>query len=122
MKIYAFGNEFLENDFLAKEIVDSIDIKGVEFVKANDPSEIFLEEDRIIILDVVEGINDVILIDDLDQLKSGSINSLHDFDLGYFLKLMKSIDQIKNVIIIGIPMNGDKDVIVRDVISKINSI
>lgn len=106
MKIYCFGNEFLENDSLAKNIVDSIDIEDVEFIKCDDPSEILLEEE-IIILDVAEGIEDVMLIEDIDQLKNSSITSLHDFDLSFFLKLMKRIDQLKKVKIIAIPMKGD---------------
>ena len=122
MKIYAFGNEFLENDSLAKIIADKIDIPGIEIIKAVDPSEIFLEEDKIIILDVVENLKEVILIENIDELKANNMNSLHDFDLGYFLKLMKSMGQIKKVMIIGIPMKGDNEVILKEVISKINFI
>ena len=122
MNIYCFGNEFLENDSLAKEIADSIFLKGVHFIKCNDPSEILLEEKQIIILDVVESIDKVILIEDIDRLKDNHIMSLHDFDLSFFLKLMKGIDQIGKVKIIGIPMKGNKEKITKEVIDIITSI
>ena len=121
MKVYTFGNEFLEKDSLAKTIVDEIKVDGIEFVKCDGISDIFLEKD-IIILDVVEGINDVILIEDTNQLKKFNIMSLHDFDLGFFLKLMKEMKQLKKVKIIGIPMKGDIESIRRKVISILNPV
>ena len=86
MKVYCFGNEFLEEDNLAKKIVDEINVDGVEFVKCDSPDELPLEE-NITILDVVHGVDDVIVIKDPDDLKEPHLCSLHDFDLGYFLKL-----------------------------------
>ncbi len=108
MRAYCFGNEFLEYDSLAKRLVDHIDSK-IEIIKADDPSEIFLEEKTIVIIDVVKGIDDIVVFDDISKLRESRISSMHDFDLGYFLKLMKSIDQIGRVVIIGIPMKGDED-------------
>lgn len=122
MKIYCFGNEFLEDDSLAKEIADEIKIEGIEFIKCNSPEELFLEEDQINILDVVEGISEVILIEDINQLRENNLLSLHDFDLGFFLKLMKGAKQIKKVKIIGIPVRGDKEEIKKGVMNKIKDI
>ena len=119
MKVYCFGNEFLENDSLAKEIADTISIPGIEFIKCNDPSEVVLDSGEIIILDVVEGISDVIVIEDLDKLKENNLVSLHDFDLSFFLKLLKSINQVGKIKIIGIPMKGDKNKIKEEVIKKL---
>ncbi|MEA2036226.1 MAG: hypothetical protein U9O94_01860 [Nanoarchaeota archaeon] len=123
MKVYCFGNEFLKEDSLAKEIADSIKIEGVKFIKCNSPEDIFeSEQERIIILDVVEDIEKVILIEDLEQLKDNKIISLHDFDLSFFLKLMKEMGKIKKVQIIGIPMKGNKENMrgeIRKIISKI---
>jgi len=122
MKVYCFGNEFLENDTLAKEIADEIQIEGVEFVKCDSPDDIVLEQDEIIILDVVEGIEKVILIEDIDQLKDNEIFSLHDFDLSFFLQLMEKIGQINKIKIIGIPMKGDKEEIKEGIIDKLSAI
>ncbi len=122
MKIYCFGNEFLEYDSLAKVIADEIKIKDIEFIKCNSPEDIFLEEEKIIILDVVEEIKEVVLIDDIDQLKDNQITSLHDFDLSFFLKLKKELGEIKEVKIIGIPMKGDKEKIKSSIIKLIKEI
>lgn len=122
MKIYCFGNEFLENDSLAKEIADEIKIDGVSFIKCDSPTDIVLEEKEIIILDVVEDIDKTIIIDDINQLKDNKIYSLHDFDLSFFLQLMKKTNQINKVRIIGIPMKGNKENIKEDIIKIINKI
>lgn len=122
MKIYCFGNEFLENDSLAKEIADEIKIDGVSFIKCDSPTDIVLEEKEIIILDVVESIDKTIIIDDINQLKDNKIYSLHDFDLSFFLQLMKKTNQINKVRIIGIPMKGNKENIKEDIIKIINKI
>ncbi len=122
MKIYCFGNEFLENDSLAKQLADEIVMPEIEFIKCNSPEEIFLEKEDITILDVVAGINQVILINDLGQLKSSNIYTLHDFDLSFFLKLMKAMDRIRGVSIIGIPMKGDKEEIKKEILQKIADI
>jgi len=120
MKIYCFGNEFLENDSLAKKIADEINIEGIEFIKCDSPTDIVLEEKEIIILDVVDGIDKTIIIEDINQLKDNKIFSLHDFDLSFFLQLMKKTEQINNVKIIGIPMRGNKENIKNDIIRIIN--
>ena len=122
MKIYCFGNEFLEQDLLAKKIADELKIDGVEFVKTDSPEELFLEEERIVILDVVDKIDNVILIGDIDKLKENDMVSLHDFDLSYFLKLKKEMGQVKDVVIIGIPMIGDITKIKEGIIEKIKTI
>jgi len=122
MKIYCFGNEFLENDSLAKELADEIVLPDIKFIKCNSPEEIFLEEENITILDVVENINKVILIEDIDQLKDNHISTLHDFDLSFFLRLKKEIGEINDVKIIGIPMKGNKKKIKLETISKIKQI
>ncbi|MBD3164112.1 hypothetical protein GF323_02855 [Candidatus Woesearchaeota archaeon] len=124
MKVYCFGNEFLKSDSLAKEIADKISMPGIEFIKCDSPEEIFLEEKEITILDVVQGIGSVIVIEDINQLKNTDMFSLHDFDLGFFLKLMKSMNQLEKVRIIGIPVKGDKEKIkskVREILQEIFS-
>jgi len=121
MRIYCFGNEFLEDDSLAKEIADEIHLPGVEFIKCNSPEEIF-NQDNIIILDVVDSINKATLIKDLSKLKNHNTVTLHDFDLSFFLKLMKEMKKIKKINIIGIPMNGNKEKIKEDIINLLNKI
>ena len=118
MKILCFGNEFVEQDSLAKKLADELKIDGVEFIKCDSLDRI---KGDIIILDVVKGLNDVRLIP-LEKVKDFHPVSLHDFDLGTELKLRQSIGEINQVTIIGIPMSGDTDSIKQGIIKLINDI
>lgn len=122
MKVYVFGNEFLEQDSLAKGIVREINLAGIEFVNCDGPEEIFLEQEQIVILDVAKDLKEVVLIDDINRLQSSKLYSLHDFDLTYFLKLMKETKQLNTVKIIAIPMSGNKEKIKNQVVKIIKSL
>lgn len=119
MKIYCFGNEFVEGDTLAKELAETIKLDGVEFIKANSPELLFEEVGDIYILDVIKGICDVQVITDINQLKAQTLYSLHDFDIAYFLKLLKTTGAIKKVTIFGLPMQGDTKQLQQQLIAKI---
>ncbi len=106
MKIYCFGNEFIKEDALAKEIIDELEIPEVQFIRSEQPEELMELEGKIIIMDVVKNIKEVTIIKNIDQLEARGIISLHDFDLGFFLKLLKAIDVVKEVVIIGLPIKG----------------
>lgn len=106
MKIFCFGNEFLKEDSLAKEISSELKIPGVEFIKCNSFDELAYE-DEIWIMDV-SNVNEVTLLQDIEKIKSRKISTLHDFDLGFFLKLLKKLNKKLNVNIICIPKKGDK--------------
>lgn len=123
MKIYCFGNEYVPQDSMAKRLADSLEIEGIEFIKADSIEGI---SGDIVILDVVKGITEVKVIDDIDRIKEFYPVSAHDFDLGTELKLRKSVGEIGAVKIIGVPMEGDieeikenvKKVIYSQIISK----
>ncbi len=123
MKVYCFGNKLVPEDTMALVLADEMSIAGVEFVKVFDPYDIYEElKEDIVIMDVVEGIEDVVLIDDVSELKATKLVSLHDFDLGFLLKLLKEIDSVGKVKIIGLPMKVDKDNIkekIKELLMKI---
>jgi len=104
-KLYVFGNEYLENDSFAGKVARQL--QDVELVYCRSPDDLLDAEEDVMILDVVKNITAPIIIDDISKLKVNNIISLHDFDLGYFLNLMRELDMDKNVKIIGVPMNGD---------------
>ena len=121
--VLCFGNEFLKEDSLAKELADEITIEGVKFIKCNSPDEILDKDlDKVVILDVVKDLDKVILFDDIDKIKERKLYSMHDFDLGFFLKLMKKTKQITTIKIIGIPQNGEKDSIKKEIIKSLNNL
>ena len=113
--VLCFGNEFLKEDSLAKELADELKIPNVKFIKCDSMNDILETKGDIIIMDVVKGIDKPIIINDINQLKTNKLYSLHDFDLGFFLKLMKETGKIKSINIIGIPQKGDKEEIKEEI-------
>lgn len=110
MKLIVLGNEFVKRDSLAKEIADSI--RELDFVHVKDSfelMEIVKEKERFIVLDVVEGLNEVKELT-IDDLEVGGIVSAHDFDASFVFKLLKP-----DLKIIGIPMRGNLEKIMMDV-------
>jgi len=113
-KILCLGNEFIKQDSLAKEISKDLQKKSdnkLEFININDSFQLIehikniSEDEKIIILDVVQNLKEVKLLN-IQDLKSDSITNAHDFDAGFFLQLLTEEDKnLKNKIkIIGIPM------------------
>ncbi len=109
MKILVFGNLLTKQDNLALKILPKLrdlfpDIEFKEF----DPTENLeaeIENKKLSILDVVQGINNVTIIRDIEQLSQNKVYSMHDFDLAYNLKLLKKIGKLKEIEIIGLPQN-----------------
>lgn len=112
MKILVFGNSLVKEDSLALRIMPNLqeEFKEIEF-KELDPAENLedeIEDGKLIILDVAEGIEKVIMLDKIEQLKTNKICSMHDFDLAYNLKILKKIGKLKEIKIIAIPQDMDE--------------
>ena len=107
-KIYVFGNTLLKKDSLAVELSKKLKkyFPKIDFAHL-DPNE-EIKEKEIIILDVADGIKKVSIIKNINQLKQEKRFSLHDFDVGFSLKLMEKIGLIKKIKIIAIPINYNK--------------
>ena len=108
MKVLVFGNEYLGCDSMAVRVSRAMDRKGIEFVHCEDLSQLMAAEGSLNIMDVVEGISEPMVIEDVSRLKVNQSLSLHDLDLAYMLRLLRETGQIKKVRIIGIPMRGDE--------------
>lgn len=112
-RILCLGNEFVEEDSLAKEIGNLLGKKGYDVVNIKDSFELMSllnSENDFIILDVVQGLKKVKEIS-VEDLRQDNILSAHDFDAGYVLKLIN-----KEVRIIGIPQSGDVEEIMEEVL------
>lgn len=107
MKILVFGNPLVKKDSLPLRILPKLrkKFKNIEFKEIDATEELQAEGRNLIILDAVEGINKVILIEDINQIQKNKAYSLHDFDLGFNLKLLKKMNLIDSVKIIGVPIN-----------------
>ncbi len=120
-KIYLLGNPLVDADSLPLKIAKSLqkEFPAIEFAEF-DPTEDLPEE--MIAIDTVIGIDKVKVIDNIDDVINGKIYSLHDFDIGFNLKLMKKLGRMKNVKIIGIPAGLTEDEAVSKVSEKIRSL
>lgn len=117
--ILCFGNPLIEEDNLALKIGRGLsDEYNVVFVV--DVDEILqynLEE--VYILDVAENVDDIKMFKDIDAINAGRICSLHDFDLGFFLKLLKELGRIESIRIICVPKTAFVDQATKKVVKLI---
>ena len=114
MKVYVFGNIDVPEDNQAIIAAKNLKNKNPEinfiFISPNEDVP-FVGEPKVIILDAVQGIDQVELIagSDLEKLLISPRGSVHDFDLGFQLKYLKKLGKIGEVFIIGLPMQGEID-------------
>ena len=114
MNIYVFGNEYVAGDKRAIEVARELEgaIEGISFVFVNPNEDVpFVDHRHAVILDTVEGIQDVALVegDRIDGLVLSPRGSVHDFDLAFQLRYLKKLNRLGEVTIIGIPQEGDVD-------------
>jgi Ni,Fe-hydrogenase maturation factor len=114
--LYVFGNEYLESDSFAKEMAEELKEKARITCCTSPDLLLDAEEEEIIILDVIKNVKKTTVITDAAQLKINKLVSMHDFDLAYFLELMKQLGMAKKIKIIGIPESGDKKKIKEEII------
>lgn len=104
MKIYVSGNPLVKKDSVPLKLMKRLQEKfpDIEFQEL-EPTDNIPEEKTLHIIDTVIGIDDVQVITDIDKIVTGKVYSLHDFDLGFNLKLLKKAKRIRSVKIIGMP-------------------
>lgn len=114
--VLCFGNPYLEIDNKVVNLVDSLKIENVQFVKCKNPDDIlsYLDGD-FIILDVAKGIKEPVVFSDVSKLNFSKMNSLHDFDLNFFLKLFNEFGV--KVKILAVPLDYSSEKIKNALIS-----
>lgn len=55
------------------------------------------------------------MLTDIDKIESSPNVSMHDFDLGFQLKLMKKLGKIDKVTIIGVPQNINESQVLEQI-------
>ncbi|MFC2143678.1 hypothetical protein ACFLQN_04745 [Candidatus Aenigmatarchaeota archaeon] len=106
MKILVFGNPLVPQDSLPLKIANKIKIPGVTFKELEPSIDELTDEGRdLIILDTVINTDKVRVIENIDAIITEKIYSLHDFDLGHTLKLLKKMELIDSVKIICVPQS-----------------
>lgn len=119
-RFYVLGNPLVDIDRLPLQMIPELKKKfpDVDFQEL-DPTEDLPQEKTLNIIDTVIGIDDVKIIEDIDKIVTGRVYSLHDFDLGFNLKLMKKMGRIKGAKIIGVPAHMDQETAMEKVSRKI---
>ncbi|VVB98496.1 Uncharacterised protein [uncultured archaeon] len=79
----------------------------VEFDAAED-LEAEVRDGGLALIDAVKGLDRVRLITDVDAIAQSKTYTMHDFDLGMTLKLMKKMGMLKRVLIFGVPVGYAK--------------
>ena len=102
-KIYVLGNPLMRQDSMPLKLLPKLrkSFNNIDFIEL-DPTENF-PEGNLILIDTLLNANQVSIITDIDKIRTEKSYSLHDFDLGFTLKLMKKIGKVKDIKIIGIP-------------------
>ena len=118
MKVFVFGNENLDFDNSAITAAKKIGgtLSEVEFVIVKPNEDLPFDNGvSTVVMDVVEGLTEVILIQD-DGYKGELVKivlpprtTAHDFDLGFQLRYLKKLDKLGQIKIIGLPMTGKID-------------
>ncbi len=105
-KFLVFGNPMVSVDSMPIRLIGRLRERfpEIEF-KEFDPNENLEDEGRKLnIIDTVEGIKKVTLITDIGAIQTQRVYSMHDFDLGHALKILKKLGYIDSVRIFGVPM------------------
>ncbi|VVB65951.1 Uncharacterised protein [Candidatus Gugararchaeum adminiculabundum] len=117
MKILVFGNPLVAEDSIALKLMNGLKRKfpKVEFREFDSAENLEGEGRDLLILDAAKGIKKVELLGsgnlgkDLEKLENPKAYSMHDFDLGITLKLLKKMGEIDSVRIIAVPSDyGEK--------------
>jgi Ni,Fe-hydrogenase maturation factor len=123
-KIYIAGNLLVDEDSLPLQMLPHLERKfnKIEF-EEYDPTENLPENnDPLIIIDTVKGLDSPRVFENINDFITGRTYSLHDFDLGWQLKLYKKLKMTGKVIIIGVPEKGDLKKITDEVTGIISSL
>jgi Ni,Fe-hydrogenase maturation factor len=114
MKVYVFGNEYVAEDRRAIDVARELEgtLDGISFVFVDPNADVpFVGEQRVVILDTVQGTPDVALVEGggIDELILSPRGSVHDFDLAFQLRYLKKLGKLGDVTIVGIPQEGEVD-------------
>jgi Ni,Fe-hydrogenase maturation factor len=120
--IHIFGNPLLDFDNLPIKMAPKLKkaFPKINFI-ITDPNENLKPDAKgeLFIIDTVEGLIDVRIFDSLKEFQSDKLYSMHDFDLGFNLKLFEKLGMLKKVKIIGVPQQKNNQ---RQIFKKLTAI
>ncbi|MBS3077348.1 hypothetical protein J4233_03685 [Candidatus Pacearchaeota archaeon] len=123
--IYILGNPNFEQDSLPLRLLPKLQssLPNFQFIHL-DPTENLPEESHLVLIDTVLGLKEVKTLseNDLNKIQSSPNYSLHDFDLSFSLKLMKKLNKIQKVTIIGVPSDYEENKALKEIKEIVNKI
>ena len=104
MDIWLLGNLDLPQDSLPLRLRPQLvkEFPRINFV-IQDPLEEWPVKDKLIIIDTVEGLNEVRVFTSLDDFGATPLVTMHDFDLKNELSLRAKLGKLPPFVIIGLP-------------------
>jgi Ni,Fe-hydrogenase maturation factor len=111
VNVYVFGNPDVEGDSPAIRAAEKLkkSLKSTDFIFIKPNQDLpFTGEKPVVILDTVQGIDQVTVLDekDLDKLIISKSITAHDYDLGFQLKYLIKLKKLTGLKIVGIPQTG----------------
>lgn len=112
LKVLVFGNILVEKDNIVLKIMPDLkkEFPEIEFKELDANEDLQKQGKELKIIDVAEDLDKVkgikiSSLEDFNRILTNKVYSMHDFDLGYNLKLLKKMNLIDEVEIICVPMN-----------------
>ena len=107
----------------SKKLEREDELNDITFIYINPNEDLpFEDEKQVVILDTVQGIDNVELIGDemLDKLIVSPRGSVHDFDLAFQLKYLKKLGKLGKVYIVGLPQGKNIDYLrIKSILRKL---
>jgi glycine cleavage system regulatory protein len=107
--IFIAGNTLVDEDSMPLKLMPLLqkEFPQIDFIEF-DPTENFPEQnEEFCLIDTIKGISKPRIFTDIDEFINKKRVSLHDFDIAWEMKLMKKTGKLKEILIIGVPMEMD---------------
>jgi hypothetical protein len=120
--VIVFGNPDLPMDSLPLRILPELKkrVPGADFLVL-DPNEEFPELDDFMVIDTVQGIDEVTIFKDLKNFASAPRLTMHDFDAIAYLRYLEKLGKIQQVTVIGVPTTYDESRAIAEVVSMLRA-
>lgn len=108
--IYIFGNPLLDFDNLPIRLQPELEklFPDIKFISIDPNENLHPENKELVIIDTALDITEVKILDDIDKIQLSPQYSMHDFDLGFNLKLLKKLGKLEKCTIFCVPHNINK--------------
>lgn len=122
--VTVFGNPVEERDSLLVGLVPELEERFPDInFQIMDPTEnLEPPSDPWVILDVGMGIEEVVVVEDLDQLERVPGQSVHDFDVYMELRLKEKLGRLPRMKIVIVPMEMERKMALKEVVGVMHQL